>query len=121
MSEQFRRDLSAWLSDTHGMPNIVPTQAGAAAVLAAAKDEVKEDVRSGRVPADVRSFSELHDHVDANGYGGAFDWPCLPSEDRDEDYLTAFCDFWNGVQDAVHEWIASGAMLAEVESASQKG
>jgi hypothetical protein len=31
--------------------------------------EIFADVRSGRVPRTVRSFAELHDHVDANDYG----------------------------------------------------
>jgi hypothetical protein len=28
------------------------------------------DVRAGRVPQEVQSFGHLHDHVDANEYGG---------------------------------------------------
>ncbi len=30
---------------------------------------IKSDVEAGIVPASVRSFSELHDYVDANDYG----------------------------------------------------
>jgi len=34
------------------------------------REEVLRDMATGRVPVDCRSFSELHDHVDANEYGG---------------------------------------------------
>ena len=68
-----------------------------------AKREVCRDVRAGYVPVGVRSFADLHDYVDANYYGGAFDvW-----EEGD-----AGCDvavgFWNGVQGAIDEWLRSG-------------
>ncbi len=42
-------------------------------VIARAINEVRVDVASGLVPVTVSSFAELHDHVDANGYGGAFE------------------------------------------------
>lgn len=35
-----------------------------------AMEEIDQDVASGRVPATVATFSELHDYVDANEYGG---------------------------------------------------
>lgn len=35
-----------------------------------AKAEILDDIENGRVPADVTTFRELHDHVDANEYGG---------------------------------------------------
>ena len=34
------------------------------------KQEILEDIKAGRVPADCPSFSSLHDYVDANCYGG---------------------------------------------------
>jgi len=56
---------------------------------ARAKREVLADVASGVVPATVQTFSELHDYVDANGYGGAFD----------DDAPGADSEIWNALQD----------------------
>jgi hypothetical protein len=65
-----------------------------------AKREVRADIATGTVPATVRTFSALHDHVDANGYGGAFE---VPFEDTDEHLA-----FWNAVQTAVNDWLQAG-------------
>lgn len=74
------------------------------------KQQILLDVKRGTVPKSVASFSELHDYVDANTYGNAFDWPALPSETSDDAYQQAFADFWNKVQDTLSDWIASGQM-----------
>lgn len=71
-----------------------------ACVAARAKREISADIAAGHVPPTVRTFSELHDYVDANYYGGAFGWPLDDTE--------AACDFWNRVQDAVDEWLREG-------------
>jgi hypothetical protein len=71
-----------------------------ARVIDRAKREIMTDVYSRLVPETVESFSQLHDHVDANGYGGAF-WGIHDVEDT---------DFWNAVQDAVDEWIKTGGL-----------
>jgi hypothetical protein len=70
------------------------------------KREILADVRSSLVPVTVASFSELHDYVDANGYGGAF-------EDGAPDPCE-FCDFWNEVQNRIDQWIKSGAIRRTV-------
>jgi hypothetical protein len=44
-----------------------------AQAVARAKREILEDIECGLVPSGVASFSELHDFVDANWYGGAFE------------------------------------------------
>lgn len=81
------------------MPNDVQ------ASIALAKEEVLQDMASGRVPRTVPSFSALHDYVDANEYGGlcadSWDW------EGDPDYTEA-----NAVQDGVDAWIKAGAPLA---------
>ena len=44
------------------------------------KLEILQDIASGVVPGTVSSFSELHDYVDANEYGGLCaegTWFCL--------------------------------------------
>lgn len=64
------------------------------------KKETLADIASGRVPATVASFSELHDYVDANEYGGfcedAFQY------DASDD---AKVDLVNKCQSAVDRWI----------------
>jgi hypothetical protein len=61
--------------------------------------EIREDVAAGIVPADVESFSALHDHVDANEYGGG-----TGTFDASDEA----CEFWNRVQGAVDRWIKAG-------------
>jgi len=88
------------------------------------KAEILEDIESGRVPAMVRSFGDLHSYVDANCYGGM-------AEDDEADRLLAL---WGGpvkigcmmdatpadlqalsseVQDAVNAWLLAGRQGAE--------
>jgi hypothetical protein len=71
--------------------------------IAQAKTEVTADVKAGRVPRSVASFSELHDHVDANEYGG------LTDERADFDL-----DFANALQTAVDEWIKGGGLVRTI-------
>ena len=47
-----------------------------------AKAEILADVAAGTVPQACASFSELHDYVDANGYGGAFEEMPFCADDR---------------------------------------
>jgi hypothetical protein len=74
-----------------------------AAVVAAGKREILEDMHRGIVPCNVSSFSELHDYVDANGYGAAFEEPFDDSEEA--------CAFWNAVQNTLDAWIKAGRPL----------
>ena len=72
-------------------------------VVERAKAEVLADIAAGRVPAGVADFASLHDHVDANYYGGAFEsWEeGSPADD-------AFVAFWNRVQEEVDLWLRAG-------------
>lgn len=73
-----------------------------------AKAEIIQDVDTGMVPADVESFAQLHDHVDANWYGWGFEDP-LPLDNEP-------CHrFVVGVQKALHQWIARGGIAEEIE------
>ncbi len=65
-----------------------------------AKREVLADIFTRRVPGTVASFSELHDYVDANEYGGG--------TEGDFDGSDEACTFWNAVQDAVDKWLKAG-------------
>jgi|GEM_PF-6824732 len=80
------------------------------AIVERCKREILADIASGRVPASVGSFSELHDHVDANEYGGA----CETDEDgigwwdMDRAGHEDVVRFWNAVQDRVDWWLRAG-------------
>ncbi len=71
------------------------------------KREINADIAAGRVPATVKTFSKLHDYVDANEYGGACeqDADCAFHSFADSDEATAF---WNRVQNEVDRWLKAG-------------
>jgi hypothetical protein len=89
------------------------------------KREVLDDEAEGRFcAAEVSSFSDLHDHVDANEYGGF-------CEDGVADPLIAhfggrdpvhegmpdgFLDYMDKAQDAVDAWIKGGGLLRDAEA-----
>lgn len=73
-----------------------------------AKTQIKQDISSGIIPETVKDFSELHDYVDANGYGsvdgvrGTFDGPHSdPNSSFD-------ATFWNDVQAQLDAWLKGG-------------
>ena len=84
-----------------------------------AKVEIMADIAVGIVPAMIHSFSELHNYVDANCYGG------LTAEDeaqteREALFLTdpateslyaddTFTDACNHLQDTISRWLEAGA------------
>lgn len=63
------------------------------------KREICADIAAGTVPVDVTEFAELHDHVDANYYGGLFE------TDLDGDELLNVGII---VQDALAGWMLQG-------------
>lgn len=92
-----------------------------AEVVQRMKDEILKDMAEGTVPRSVKDFSELHDYVDANCYGGFCDdeymskmWAhfgCGPDDCPEEVY-----ELVNAAQSAVHEWLAStdfGSMVQQ--------
>ena len=70
------------------------------------KAEILSDIGRDIVPEDVHSFSELHDFVDANEYGGLCDghWPIAIIDG--EEHLDV--ELANQVQDALDTWIKDG-------------
>ena len=64
------------------------------------KSEILKDIAEGMIPTSCASYSELHDYVDANGYGGTFE----------HEFDNEETDFWNAVQDAVDDWIKAGGL-----------
>lgn len=72
---------------------------------------VADDIANGTVPADVDSFGELHDHVDANDY---------VAQAREDLGLAELCD-WddeadvtrdNNAMTLVAQWLRAGRPAA---------
>lgn len=85
------------------------------AVVTRMAEEIRADIASGRVPATVSGFAELHDYVDANEYGGycedAFADALIEEfggRDEDEGMPQAFLDFINAAQDVIDVWLQEG-------------
>jgi hypothetical protein len=70
------------------------------------KAEVVEDVKRGILPTTVQSFSELHDYVDANEYGGFCDGEVIEDE-RERDREVEFMD---KCQTAIGNWLRAGGL-----------
>ena len=78
-----------------------------------AKNEILQDIENGIVPAHVSSFSELHDYVDANEYGGLCEdayW-CLPDDateaeiEANDGVFLLHQNESEAVQNAVNLWL----------------
>ncbi len=67
-----------------------------AVILETVKASILEDMNSGVVPTTVRTFSDLHDYVDANEYLLA-----------DDGSMLAPLDECNAILPLVDEWLAS--------------
>ncbi len=106
--EQFEQHAIEWVAAMGFPVGADPVESA----VTIGKNQILHDVQCGTVPASVRSFSELHDYVDANYYGNAFEWPVLPSESSNDVYVEELAKFWNTVQDRLHDWITSGGLLA---------
>jgi hypothetical protein len=77
-----------------------------AEAVAIAKTEILADIEAGRVPATVTTFSELHDHVDANYYGHAFE--ALEACGEDAEACSEVMDLYNEVQGDLDLWLRAG-------------
>jgi hypothetical protein len=76
------------------------------------RTEILADVDrvGGRVPATVRSFSQLHDLVDANKYGGLTDADCPFDAGSDAD-----ASIVNAATALVDGWLARGGLFREAQ------
>ncbi len=101
-----------------------------AATIARMKSEILADIAAGTVPASVSTFSELHDYVDANEYGGFCDAGSVSDiiielqDERDsldeealrnwpkagelEELQEQFTNFANAAQNAIDAWLKAG-------------
>jgi hypothetical protein len=96
------------------MTKIIPTLEDS---IKRIKQEVIDDVKAGRVPADCPSFSALHDYVDANCYGGFCEDDELQAlidhfggRDKNEGMPVDLMDYLNAAQTAVDLWIKEGGI-----------
>ena len=87
------------------------------------KAEILEDIAQGTVPDTVSSFSELHDYVDANEYGGLCEegtWWSLADDATDKEladnhgFFLRHFDQSAAVQDAVHAWLLRRIACREI-------
>jgi hypothetical protein len=94
------------------------------------KVEILEDVRQGIVPAAVKSFSQLHDFVDANCYGGTekmledMDVASDNTDHAHHENLMKMVDLCNPAMDIVDAWIKAGGIamaLTELPSRANAG
>jgi hypothetical protein len=90
-------------------------------LVKAIKDDVLQAMRDGDIPTDVRSFSALHDHCDANCLGGlcetaTFDaiWKQFSTPGSTDGMPQGMLDLINGAQNAVNEWLTSGQAQVEL-------
>lgn len=81
------------------------------------KKEIIEDIKAGRVPADCQSFSSLHDHVDANCYGGFCEDKLMEAltkhfggDDKEKGLPDALMNYLNDAQNSIDHWIKEGGI-----------
>ncbi|WP_232431327.1 hypothetical protein [Cupriavidus sp. UYPR2.512] len=81
------------------------------------KAQIQQEIASGHIPPTVKTFSALHDYVDANEFGGLCaddgDLPRLFPRVTEGDAET-FCEAANQVQQALDTWLASGMEKASL-------
>ncbi len=76
------------------------------------KREILADIGAGVVPDSVKDYSELHDYVDANCYGGSeelleeFDEQFASTEEGHRMALDAVADLMNPAMEMINQWLA---------------
>lgn len=90
------------------------------------KGEIVSDVLSGKVSKDVKSFSELHDFVDANEYGGFCEEGLSQAliahfggRDANEGMPDGMMQYTNAAQNAVSKWLAEGGLAEHLGVSAQ--
>ncbi|MEI6619120.1 MAG: hypothetical protein WCO17_08350 [Betaproteobacteria bacterium] len=100
---------------TYPSPSILAT-------VAQMKLEILDDVRNGYVPISITHFGALHDHRDANCYGGFCDDDYADlliahfgGRDEQESMPQTMLDFINACQEEVNDWLADGRFAKACE------
>ena len=81
------------------------------------KQEIIEDIKTGRVPVECPSFSALHDYVDANCYGGFCEDDVMQALtvhfggiNKDKGMPDALIGYLNDAQNSIDRWIKEGGI-----------
>lgn len=89
------------------------------------KTEILADVQAGQVSKDVKSFSELHDFVDANEYGGLCEESLSAAlidhfggRDENEAMPDGMMHYLNSAQNMISTWITDGGIAAHLDQSS---
>jgi hypothetical protein len=92
------------------------------------KQEILEDIKAGRVPADCPSFAALHDYVDANEYGGFCEGALADALiehfggcDKNEGMPGAMLEFLNNAQNAIDLWLKNNGVAQSTGTMMKKG
>lgn len=87
------------------------------------KQEIIKDVKTGQVPDDCPTFSALHDHVDANEYGGFCEDGMMAAmiehfggRDENEGMPDKMMDYLNEAQNTIDLWLKDGGIEKYIES-----
>jgi hypothetical protein len=78
------------------------------------KAEIIADMKSGQVSTQTSSFSELHDYVDANEYGGFCEDGFIAQfgeYENDGGMPQAFMDYANAAQSAIDMWLRTTSVF----------
>lgn len=92
-------------------------------VIASMKLGIINDINAGIIPPTVKSFSELHNYVDANEYGGF----CIDTfadelielfggRDEDEGLMYDYVAFMNEAQNIIDAWIKNASARIEPQA-----
>lgn len=98
--------------------------AAVAKLVSRIKTEIVVDVQCGDVPDTVKSFSDLHNYVDANAYGcfWASDLELthiadlINCYDADGNYSDELIAALNNAQNVITVWLQEGGLLARLEA-----
>lgn len=89
--------------------------------IARMKREIIDDTEAGIMPANCPDFCHLHDHVDANYYGGFLEDALLDpliahygGLDANGAFPDALMAYVNAAQHAVDQWLKAGGLLQSV-------
>jgi hypothetical protein len=103
--KEYAHRIGSYVSETQPIPSLVET-------LARMEAEIIDDVARGLVPVTCASFSELHDYVDANCYGGFcnMEFGQQHGYPSDDNYPQELVDLISEAQAIIDGWIGRGGL-----------
>ena len=107
--EWYNEDTGETVSENRGIYGTFSEPPTLDALVSIMKHEITADIAEMRIPHNVSSYSDLHDYVDANCYGGFCEDDAHPWAWKPEGGLTdAATDLINAATDIVDKWLANG-------------